>query len=98
MGTELVIGVDLGGTKILAGAIDRPGRVVRSHEHPTPVASQVDLLAGLDAAVEELLDDDVAALGFGIPSTIDQRTGRAITSVNIPLAGLAFRDRMEAQF
>src|SRR5581483_9941271 len=98
MSTELVIGVDLGGTKILAGAVARDGTIVRSHEHPTPLASQADLLAALDAAVEEVLNGDVVALGFGIPSTIDQRTGRAISSVNIPLAGLGFRDRMADRY
>jgi glucokinase len=94
-----VIGVDLGGTKILAGIVDREGHVERHREHPTPVASQEELLAGLDQAVEELLDDDVAAIGFGIPSPIDQREGRAQQAVNIPLdASVPFRDRMAERF
>jgi glucokinase len=94
-----VIGVDLGGTKILAGIVDRDGRVERHRENRTPVTSQDDLLAGLDNAVEELLDDDIAALGFGIPSPIDQRTGRAQQAVNIPLdASIDFRMRMAERF
>ena len=68
-------------------------------EHPTPVTSQQDLLAGLDAAVEELLQDGIAALGFGIPSPIDQRTGRAQQAVNIPLDdSIDFRGRMAERF
>jgi glucokinase len=94
-----VIGVDLGGTKILAGIVDRDGRVERHRENPTPVGSQDELLAGLDSAVEELLDDDVAALGFGIPSPIDQQAGRAQQAVNIPLdASIDFRSRMSKRF
>jgi glucokinase len=94
-----VIGVDLGGTKILAGVVARDGRVERRREHPTPVTSQDDLLAGLEAAVEEQLDDDVVALGFGLPSPIDQRTGRAMQAVNIPLdATVDFRDHMAKRF
>jgi glucokinase len=94
-----VIGVDLGGTKILAGVVARDGQVDRRREHPTPVTSQDDLLAGLDAAVEELLDDRVAALGFGIPSPIDQRAGRAMQAVNIPLdSSVDFRARMAERF
>jgi glucokinase len=92
------IGVDLGGTKILAGVVDRRGRVDRREERPTPVASQEALLAELDAVVESLLEDDVAALGFGIPSTIDQRSGRAVSSVHVPLADIDFRDRMATRF
>jgi glucokinase len=94
-----VIGVDLGGTKILAGIVGQEGQVEQRREHPTPVMSQDDLLAGLDVAVEELLDDQVVALGFGIPSPIDQRTGRAQQAVNIPLdATVDFRDRMAQRF
>jgi len=94
-----VIGVDLGGTKILAGIVDRDGHVERRREHPTPLGSQDDLLAGLDAAVEELLDDEVVALGFGIPSPIDQHAGRAEQAVNIPLdATVDFRGRMAERF
>jgi len=89
-----VIGVDLGGTKILAGIVDRDGEVERRYEIPTPTESTEALLAGLDEAVQELMDDRVGAVGFGIPSTIDQRTGRAVWSANIPLADLPFRDRM----
>ena len=94
-----VIGVDLGGTKILAGVIDKSGAIVRRTQRPTPVSSQRDLLAALDDAVADLLSEDaVAALGFGIPSTIDQRNGRAVASVNVPLADLDFRRRMADRF
>jgi glucokinase len=93
-----VIGVDLGGTKILAGVVDDEGHVERRREHPTPTASQEELLAGLDAAVEELLSDEIAALGFGIPSPIDQRSGRALQAVNIPLGEIDFRSRMAERF
>jgi glucokinase len=88
------IGVDLGGTKILAGIVDREGEVLRRHERPTPTDSQEALLGELEAAVQELMEDEVGAVGFGIPSTIDQRTGRAVNSVNIPLAHVDFRDHM----
>ena len=94
-----VIGVDLGGTKILAGVVDDRGQVERRWEYPTPTASQGELLAGLDAAIEELLTDDIAALGFGLPSPIDQKAGRALQAVNIPLdESVDFRGRMRERF
>src|SRR5207253_5574640 len=93
-----VIGVDLGGTKILAGIVDRAGAVGRRRETPTPTTPQPKLLEALEAAVAELLEDDVGALGFGIPSTIDQRSGRAVSSVNIPLADLDLRTWMRDRF
>ena len=90
--------MDVGGTKILAGVVDREGVVHRQDSRGTPVSSEGELLAGLDAVVESLLGDDVAVLGFGLPSQIDQRTGRAVSSVHIPLADVHFRDRMVARF
>jgi glucokinase len=95
---QRAMGVDVGGTKILAGVVDRDGDVARREERPTPVSSQDDLLDELDSIVGGLLDDDVVALGFGLPSTIDQRTGRAVSSVHIPLAEVDFRARMANRF
>jgi glucokinase len=89
-----VIGVDVGGTKILAGVVGREGTVVAHREHPTPVDSEAVFLDGLEAAVRELLDESVVAVGIGVPSRIDQRAGIAIGSVNIPLVDVPLRDLM----
>ena len=95
---ERVIGVDLGGTKILAGLVDRNGVVERHRETPTPTESQASLLEGLDEAVRALRDDRVVAVGFGVPSQIDHTTGTIRGSVNIPLGSLSFRSAMEERF
>jgi glucokinase len=91
-----VIGVDVGGTKVLAAVVSRDGSLGARLERPTEVASEDAFLAQLDGAIEELRagTPDVAALGFGIPSRIDQRRGRAVASVNVPLENVDFRDRM----
>lgn len=98
MAEPLVIGVDVGGTKLRAGVIGRDGVVGRRREVPTTTASEETLLAALDELVASLLDDDVEALGFGLPSTIDQRTGQAVQSVNIPLEDVPFRGRFAERF
>src|SRR4051794_39576837 len=92
------IGVDLGGTKILAGVVARDGSVVRRHERPTPQDSQEHVLAELEAAVAELLDDSVGAVGFGAPSPIDQERGLVVRCVNLPLENAPLRDRMHERF
>ena len=91
-----VIGVDLGGTKILAGLIE-DGRVLAQVERPTPTTSQEALLDGLAAAVRELPLDGVAAVGFGIPSRVDHRRGIALGSVNTPLRDVLFEAEMNAR-
>jgi glucokinase len=92
------IGVDLGGTKILAGVVARDGSVVRRHERPTPQDSQERVVAELEAAVAELLDESVAALGFGVPSPIDQARGVVVRCVNVPLEDAPLRDWMQERF
>lgn len=92
------IGVDLGGTKILAGVVARDGSVVRRHERPTPLDTQEHLVAEMEAAIEELLDDGVAAIGFGIPSSTNQHTGVVFGTVNTPLRELPLRDHMQGRF
>jgi len=85
MAPPLVIGLDVGGTKILAGLVDREGNVVAEHEIHSPGESQADVLAALDAAVEEFLDDRVVAIGYGIPANLERGTGRILHAVNLPL-------------
>jgi glucokinase len=95
---ELAIGLDVGGTKIAAGLVDGQGRIERRVERRTPTASQEELLAALDEIVEELRVEEVAAIGFGMPSTIDQRAGRVVSSVHVPLGDFDFRERMAERF
>jgi glucokinase len=91
-----VIGVDVGGTKILAAVVSRDGSLGARVERPSEHTSQDAFLDELDSMVEELqrAAPDAQALGFGVPSRIDQRAGRALKSVNIPLEGVDLRDRM----
>jgi glucokinase len=93
-----VIGADLGGTKLLAGVIDQEGVVVRRTVRPTETASEEELLAELEGAIAEFMGDDIGAIGVGIPSTIDQREGRAVSSVNVPLTDVDLRERLGGRF
>jgi glucokinase len=93
-----VIGVDLGGTKILAGAIDVEGRVLERHEVATPTSSQEELLEAIAAAIEPLAGTGVGAIGLGIPSVLDRSTGRALGSINIPLTDFSLHDLLGDRF
>jgi glucokinase len=94
----LVIGVDLGGTKTLAGVVDREGRVLARHEVETPEGSEEEVLAALDAAVEGLLDDRISALGYGIPSNLDRATRRILRATNLPLDDFDLLGHARARF
>jgi glucokinase len=91
---ELVIGVDLGGTKILAGVVDRSGRIGRTKEVATPTQSQDAVLQALDAVIADVSEPGVGAIGFGVPLNLDRRTGRGLRATNLPLHDVDLAGRM----
>ena len=98
MPARRVIGVDLGGTKLLAGVVDAGlGVHHRAHRHSRG-ADEVAVLETVVSAVSEARDassdHEVVAVGFGIPSLVDQRRGTAVSTVHLPLQGVPFRDVM----
>jgi glucokinase len=80
-----VIGVDVGGTKILAGLVDRAGSILRTVEHETPTASEEAILAGIGAAIRVLVDGKPKAIGLGVPCNLDPVTGITHRATNLPL-------------
>ncbi|HXP04175.1 MAG TPA: ROK family protein [Stellaceae bacterium] len=71
------IGVDLGGTKIEAAAIDRGGSVRERRRIATPVgdyAGTIDAVVGLVRGIEAALDGRMT-VGIGIPGTLAAPTG-----------------------
>src|SRR5260370_4329275 len=71
------IGIDLGGTKIEAAAIDQAGRIRARRRIATPAGdydATVAAIAGLVAALEGEIGAR-ASVGIGIPGTIVAATG-----------------------
>ncbi len=94
-----VIGIDLGGTKLAAGVVSGDLKVHHRAKRPSHGVSQTELLEMIVDVVDELrqvTDDEapVEAVGLGIPSLIDQASGRAVMSVNLPIADVPIRDLM----
>jgi glucokinase len=97
MPPECVIGVDLGGTKLLAGAVDPELNVHHRAHRLVEGAGQRELLDRVVDAVEEVraaVGGEVAGVGFGIPCLMDQTRGVAVVAVNLALADVPFRDVM----
>lgn len=86
------IGVDVGGTKILAGVVRDDGTIVRRVERPTPTESQDELLRAIKSLVDELVDDGVMGIGVAVPGTIDYDRGRCVFAANVPLVGANVRE------
>ncbi|MBX3195508.1 MAG: ROK family protein [Microbacteriaceae bacterium] len=84
-------GIDIGGTKTEAVAVDPAGTVVHRVRRPTGFGADA-VLASAVAAVEELAagvqDADFASIGVGIPGAVDLATGRVDHAVNLGVTGL----------
>jgi glucokinase len=95
----MVLGVDVGGTKIAVGAV-RSAEAQERVEHPTELSSTDALLDGLEATVNEVIRaaGTPAAIGVGVPSQIEYSTGTVETSVNIPLTGVPLRAELGRRF
>lgn len=89
---SLRIGIDLGGTKTEAIALDDQGRELLRRRVPTPKGSYdgtVRTIAGLVAAVEGELGRR-GTVGVGIPGTISPATGLVKNANSTWLIGKAF--------
>src|SRR3954470_1238006 len=68
----LTIGIDIGGTKIMAGVVDSSGHVVELRRRPTLGHDVVDVKTTIVELVRELqLRYDVAAVGIGAAGFVD---------------------------
>lgn len=85
-----VIGVDLGGTKILAGVVAADNQILGRAKRATPAKEGGPAILGaIIECVEEALDragmtrDDIAAAGIGSPGPLDLEAGVILFSANL---------------
>ncbi len=85
-----VVGVDLGGTKILAGVISADNRILGRAKRNTPAKEGgAAILQAMTECVNEALQvagvsrEDVAAGGIGSPGPLDVRSGVILFSANL---------------
>jgi glucokinase len=92
--TVEAIGVDLGGTKMSVGVVDEARNVTYQSTAPSIGLEQDELIATLVRELEAARQarPEVAAIGLGIPCTIDQERGVAVMAVNLELADVPIRD------
>jgi len=89
-----VIGVDVGGTKTSVATM-RGGVVGAPLVRPTDRTGAEALIAQIVSQIGEVsAGESAAAVGIGIPSVVEFATGRARTSVNVPLQDVPLRGLM----
>src|SRR5258708_15264561 len=88
----LIIGVDIGGTKVAVGLVDSSGKIVTQERRPMVATSGPEpALQAVTAAIASLAGESLAAPGGGIngigicaPGPLDPHTGVVINPPNLP--------------
>ena len=93
------IGVDVGGTNLVAGVVDEQGTIRNKTGKP------VDRSLGAEALSEEIAQlalraceeggvspDQIQAVGVGIPGLVDNETGMVVQTANMPFRDTPFRE------
>jgi len=88
----VVIGVDIGGTKVAAGLVDSSGEILRHNRVPMNTESETAALASVTGAIEavsaqaSISSANAQILGIGIcsPGPLDPRAGVVINPPNLP--------------
>jgi glucokinase len=102
-GEDLVLGIDLGGSKILTAVISSQGEIL-SRDHtvtPAPEGHEAVIQSILESAQRALQEANVdpstlAAVGVGAPGISNPETGILFTSPNLPgWQDIPLRDIME---
>lgn len=89
------IGIDLGGTTIKAALVSPTLEVLAHEAVATDLSSQAALLDSIVELVGKTKGaNDVLGVGFGLPSQVNQLTGRVVDSTNVPIADVAFKEEM----
>jgi glucokinase len=89
-----IIGVDLGGTKMLLGVLDPDSKVLWESREASTGQTEDELVELLVREIGEAhaAREGVAGVGLGIPATINHDKGIAVSAVNLPLEDVPVRD------
>lgn len=77
---KTVLGIDLGGTKILIGELTLEGQVLQSKRYPSIVTSQREAIDTVKKSLKDFLETtksygDIQAIGIGLVGRIDRDNG-----------------------
>jgi glucokinase len=97
----LIIGVDIGGTKIAAALVDPGGQVKVRRQSPTPVERGAEAILAVVVELVEALratQSEIIAVGVGSAGQVDSESGVVVdANENLPgFRGLALREYLQS--
>jgi glucokinase len=101
MSREVAIGIDIGGTKIRAGLVDRSGHVLSDRQCPTDPSRLLDDVLSLAQRVQsDAASDGLRPEGIGVGTTgfVDRATGELVRSLNLRLEAVPLGKKLRQAF
>ena len=102
---SLVLGVDVGGTKVLAAVIDANGDIRCIKKKATPRgSSSATVVKAIVNLIETILREnkfsasDLNGIGIAIPGVVDTEKGTVILTPNMPLSGVSIGSTIKKHF
>ncbi len=102
---SMYVGVDVGGTSIVAALVHAAGLVESRAKNRTPRDDDPEpAIAAIEQTIAEVLDKarragrKVAAVGLAIPGVVDPKRGLIVVTPNMPLSGVAICKRLKKRF
>jgi len=99
-GSDLTIGIDIGGTKISSGVVDSSGNLIDSSKCSTPAEGGKDLISSVVNLVKELnKKHEIKGIGISIAALISSDYGTIVGAPNIAnLSKLNFANEIKEEF
>jgi glucokinase len=101
----LYIGMDVGGTNILAALVEESGLILRSVKVLTPREDNAEsIVAAFEKVIEDLLEksgtavEELAGIGIAIPGVVDSDKGFVAVTPNLHLSGVSLSPRLYERF
>ena len=95
---DVTIGVDVGGTKIAAGAVDPEGRLLEKVRVSTPATTAEAVEHGIVTAVQELLTRHRAAsVGLAVAGFVDEKRSTLRFAPNLPMVERPLKDTVGSE-
>ena len=84
-----ILGVDIGGTKVAVGLVDRDGRILTQGREPmiangTPEDGLQAVTVAIDSLASSAAGDGVQSIGICAPGPLDPKTGIVLNPPNLP--------------
>ena len=97
--SKLYIGVDIGGTSIVAARFSESELLERTEVPTGADRPAMEIMESLFEAIEQVLTDEVVGIGIGMPGFMNVETGEILQINNIPsFRGFAIKPRVEKRF